>query len=221
MKYFQKILILAAIILSATELTSAQTEDHPKRYFEGRRVEIKIDMPATKDGINVYPERNQLIDYNRYGNLLKTFGISVREGDRIMITKIKVKDKHIEFQLGGGGYGTLGDETSSSIYVPAASKSRREKNLEKELKYENDERRRRRIKEELDYLRRDRENEDRRNKAEVAEAEELAKQRIDDKRLQGGSRFNIRFERNLTGGDLTPEAVMEALTEYVEFLDAR
>jgi hypothetical protein len=221
MKYFQKILILAAIILSATELTSAQTEDHLKRYFEGRRVEIKIDMPATKDGINIYPERNQLIDYNHYGNLLKTFGISVREGDRIMITKIKVKDKHIEFQLGGGGYGTLGDETSSSIYVPAASKSRREKNLEKELKYENDERRRRRIKEELDYLRRDRESEDRRNKAEVAEAEELAKQRIDDKRLQGGSRFNIRFERNLTGGDLTPEAVMEALTEYVEFLDAR
>jgi hypothetical protein len=221
MKYFQKILILAAIILSATELTSAQTEDHLKRYFEGRRVEIKIDMPATKDGINIYPERNQLIDYNHYGNLLKTFGISVREGDRIMITKIKVKDKHIEFQLGGGGYGTLGDETSSSIYVPAASKSRREKNLEKELKYENDERRRRRIKEELDYFRRDRESEDRRNKAEVAEAEELAKQRIDDKRLQGGSRFNIRFERNLTGGDLTPEAVMEALTEYVEFLDAR
>jgi hypothetical protein len=221
MKYFQKILIFAAIILSATGLTSAQTEDHLKRYFEGRRVEVKIDMPATKDGINVYPERNQLIDYNRYGNLLKTFGISVREGDRIMITKIKVKDKHIEFQLGGGGYGTLGDETSSSIYVPAASKSRREKNLEKELKYENDERRRRRIKEELDYLRRDRESEDRRNKAEVAEAEELAKQRIDDKRLQGGSRFNIRFERNLTGGDLTPEAVMEALTEYVEFLDAR
>lgn len=219
MKHFQKILILAAIILSATSLSSAQSEDHLKRYFEGRRVEVKIDMPATKDGINVYPERNRLIDYNRYGNLLKTFGVSVREGDRIMITKIKVKDKHIEFQLGGGGYGTLGDDTSSSIYVPAASKSRREKNLEKELKYENDERRRRRIKEELDYLRRDRESEDRRNKAEVAEAEELAKQRIDEKRLQGGSRFNIRFERNLTGDDLTPENVMEALAEYIEFFD--
>ena len=178
-------------------------------------------MPATKDGINVYPERNQLIDYNRYGNLLKTFGISVREGDRIMITKIKVKDKHIEFQLGGGGYGTLGDETSADIYVPAADKSRREKNLEKELKYENDERRRRRIKEELDYLRRDRQREDRRNKAEVAEAEELAKQRIEEKRLQAGSRFNIRFERNVSSADLTPEAVMEALEEFVVFFDAR
>jgi hypothetical protein len=60
-----------------------------------------------------------------------------------MITKIKVKDKLIEFQLGGGGYGTFGDETSSDIYVPTVSKSRREKNLEKQLKYENEERRRR------------------------------------------------------------------------------
>jgi hypothetical protein len=221
MKHFQKLLILATVILSLSAWASAQTEDHLKRYFEGRRVEVKIDMPATKDGINVYPEKGQLIDYNRYGSLLKTYGVSVREGDRIMITKIKVKDKHIEFQLGGGGYGTLGDETSSTIYVPAASKSRREKNLEKELKYENDDRRRRRIKEELDYLRREREHEDRRNKAEVAEAEELAKQRIEEKRLQGGSRFNIRFERNLTSDDLTPENVMDALAEYVEFYDAR
>lgn len=221
MKYLQNLLIIAAVILTAVSLTTAQTEEHLKRYFEGRRVEVKIDMPATKDGINVYPEKSRLIDYNRYGNLLKTYGVSVREGDRIMITKIKVKDKHIEFQLGGGGYGTLGDETSSTIYVPSASKSRREKNLEKELEYENDWRRRRRIKEELDYLRREREREDSRNKAEVAEAEELAKQRIEEKRLQGGSRFNIRFERNLTSDDLTPETIMETLAEYVEFFDAR
>jgi hypothetical protein len=221
MKNFQNLLTIAIILLTFVSLTSAQTEDHLRRYFEGRRVEVKIDMPATKDGINVYPERNQPIEYNKYGNLLKSFGVSVREGDTIMITKIKVKDKHIEFQLGGGGYGTLGDETSASIYVPAADKSRREKNLEKELKYENDERRRRRIKEELDYLRRERHREDNRNKAEVAEAEELAKQRIEEKRLQAGSRFNIRFERNVSSQDLTPEAVMEALADFVIFFDAR
>ena len=220
MKYFQNLLSIAIIILTLVLVTSAQTEDHLKRYFEGRRVEVKIDMPATKDGINVYPERNQPVEYSKYGNLLKSFGVSVRDGETIMITKIKVKDKHIEFQLGGGGYGTLGDETSADIYVPAADKSRREKNLEKELKYENDERRRRRIKEELDYLRRERHREDRRNKAEVAEAEELARQRIEEKRLQAGSRFNIRFERNVSSHDLTPEAVMDALAEFVEFFDA-
>lgn len=221
MKYFQNLLSIAAVILTFVSLTLAQSEEHLKRYFEGRRVEVKIDMPATKDGINVYPHRNQPVEYNKYGNLLKSFGVSVREGETIMITKIKVKDKHIEFQLGGGGYGTLGDETSADIYVPAADKSRREKNLEKELKYENDERRRRRIKEELDYLRRERHREDRRNKAEVAEAEELARQRIEEKRLHAGSRFNIRFERNVSSDDLTPEAVMDALADFVVFFDAR
>ncbi len=55
-----------------------------------------------------------------------------------MITKLKVKDKHIEVQLGGGGYGTVGDETDSSVSVPNLSKSIREKNLEDELKGEND-----------------------------------------------------------------------------------
>jgi hypothetical protein len=221
MKYFQNLLSIAAIILTFVSLTSAQTEEHLKRYFEGRRVEVKIDMPATKDGINVYPNRNQPIEYGKYGNLLKSFGVSVREGETIMITKIKIKDKHIEFQLGGGGYGTLGDETSANIYVPATDKSRREKNLEKELKYEYDERRRRRIKEELDYWRRERHREDNRNKAEVAEAEELARQRIEEKRLHAGSRFNIRFERNISSDDLTPEAVMEALADFVEFFDAQ
>ena len=220
-KYLQNLLTVAAIVLTTVSLASAQTESDLKEYFEGRRVEVKIDMPATKDGVNVYPEKNRAVDFNRYGDLLKTYGVSVREGDRIMITKIKVKEKHIEFQLGGGGYGTLGDETSSSVYVSSTGKSRREKNLEKELKDEFDERRRRRIKEELDYLRRERQREDSRNRAEAAEAEELAKQRIEEKRLRGGSRFNIRFERELTSRDLTPEAVIDALAEYVEFADAR
>jgi hypothetical protein len=219
MKRTQNLLVTAAIILMSAACASAQTEFDLKRYFEGRRVEVKIDMPATKDGIDVYPERNQPIDYGRYGRLLKDNGTSVREGERIMITKIKVKDKHIEFQLGGGGYGTLGDETDSNVYVPSASKTQREKYLEKQLKDETDERRRRRMREELDYLRRERERENSRNQAEVAAAEELAKQRIQEKRLQAGSRFNIRFGRNVSSEDLTPESIIEALSKYVYFRD--
>jgi hypothetical protein len=101
--------------------------------------------------------------------------------------------------------------------VPSVGKSRREKNLERELKNETDDRRRRRIRAELDDLRDERRREDDYNRAQAAEAEELAKQRIDAKRLQAGSRFNIRFERKVSSRDLTPEAVMEALAEYLEF----
>jgi hypothetical protein len=219
-RYIRNFLTVASVVLLSVAFASAQTEADLKQFFEGRRVEVKIDMPATKDGINVYPERNQPIDYGKYGSLLKTFGIGVEEGDHVMITKIKVKDKHIEFQLGGGGYGTLGDETSSSVYVPASIKTQREKNLEKEIKDETNERRRRRMREELDELRGERQREDRRNRAEAAAAEELAKQRIQEKRLQSGSRFNIRFESKLTAEDLTPETVIEALAEYVDFYEA-
>jgi hypothetical protein len=219
MKRIQNILLAATIILASVGLSAAQTETDLKRYFEGRRVEVKIDMPATKDGIDVYPHKGQPIDYSRYSSLLKTYGISVREGDRIIITKIKVKKKHIEFQLGGGGYGTLGDETSSDIYVSAVGKTQREKNLERDIKDEPDERRRRRMREELSYLRREREREDSRNRAEVATAEELAKQRIQEKRLQAGSRFNIHFQSELTAQDLTRQAIMDALEEYVDFSD--
>lgn len=217
MKYIQNLLLSAAVILTFAAFASAQTENDLKNYFEGKRVEVKIDMPATKDGINVYPERQRPLDFSRYSQSLKTYGTSLLEGDRIMVTKIKVKDKHIEFQLGGGGYGTLGDETSSSIYVPTAGKSRREKNLERDLRDETDDRRRRRLREELDELRRTRRREYNANRAEVAVTEEIAKARIQERRLQGGSRFNIRFDRKITANDLTPQVIMDALSEYLYF----
>ena len=217
MKYIQNIITLAAVFLTFSLCVNAQTETELKKFFEGRRIEAKIDMPATKDGIDVYPERDQQINFGSYSQRLKTNGIGVQEGDRMMITKIKVKGKHIEFQLGGGGYGTFGDETSSSVYVPTLSKSQRERNLERRLRDETDSRRRRQIRGELDYLRQSREIENNRNRAEAATAEEIAKIRIQEKRLQGGSRFNIRFDRKITAQDLTPQAIMNALSEYIYF----
>ena len=40
---------------------------------------------------------------------------------------MKVKKDLIEFQLGGGGYGTFGDDTSTSVYISDATKTEREK----------------------------------------------------------------------------------------------
>lgn len=141
MKQWQSLLLPGVFVIFSAAAGSAQSEDELKRYFEGKSVEVRIDMPATKYGIDVYAEKAPAIDFNRYGKLIKANGISVREGDRVMITKIKVKDKHIEFQL-GGGYGTFGDETNASVSVPPAEKSRREKNLENDIKNELDANRR-------------------------------------------------------------------------------
>ena len=212
-------LFLVVVVICAVTPIFAQTELSLKQYFEGKYVTLIIDMPASKDGVNVYPERAQALDYSEYANRLKKYGTSVRRGEEIMITKIKAKDKHIEFQLGGGGYGTIGDETDSSAYVSTVGKSRREKNLEDELKNENDPKRRKRMKEEIDDLRHRREREDERNRAIAAEASEAKRARIEQKALQAGSRFNVHF-RVIDARVLRPEALVEALRKYVDFSDA-
>ncbi len=209
-------LALLALVLLAMPLR-AQSEAELKRYFEGRRVTLKIAMPGTEEGVDVYPGTDRPLDYPRYADRLKDHGTAIRAGGDAMITKIRVKSKHIEFHLDGGGYGTLSDETSTSVSVPSTPKSKREKNLEGELRREKDPVKRRDLQEELDDLRNAREREDVRNQAEVADAGEQKKQNLRQRRLEGGSRFNVRYRDRLPDGVLTPKGLEEALAEFVTF----
>jgi hypothetical protein len=174
-------------------------------------------MPGTEEGVDVFPGTPRPLDYPRYAKRLKEHGTAIRSGESAIVTKIKVKSKHVEFQLDGGGYGTMGDETSSNVSTQAAPKTRREKNLEAEIKRETNSVRKRAMREELDDLRREREREDARNRSAVAEAEEHRKQNIRQRRLEGGSRFNIRYQNQLPANALNPATVMAALADYVDF----
>lgn len=209
-------LVLFGGVVSAGSL-SGQSEAALREHFEGRTVTLKIAMPGTESGVDIYPAESRPLDYPRYAGRLKEFGTALRAGATAMVTKIRVKSKHIEFQLDGGGYGTMGDETSSDVPVPSAPKTKREENLEAELKRETEPAARRRIKEELDDLRSEREREDARNRAAVAQAEEQKEANIRQRRLEGGSRFNIRYRDRLPGPALTPEGVRAALAEYLWF----
>ncbi len=163
--------LLAALTLSAPAL-AAQSEAELKQYFEGRTVATRLAMPGTENGVDIHPGTNRPLDYPKYADRLKDHGTSIRAGEPVTVTKIRVKDKLIEFQLGGGGYGTFGDETSSNVGTAAAPKTKREKNLEAELKRATDPARKRAIREEIDDLKAERAREDARNRSNVAEAEE-------------------------------------------------
>lgn len=206
--------IVVAVIAFAQPAV-AQSEAALRTFFEGKRVTVKIDMPGTNYGIDVFPDASRPLDYNRYGQRLKQYGTAIRAGDSSTVTLIKLKKDLIEFQLGGGGYGTFGDDTGS-VYIPSAQKSNREKDLEKRVKSETDPRRKRELQRELDDERADRERENRRIEAERRIAEERNKERIADLRLRGGSRFNLRYPAGVPGG-IKPEEVMAALTEWVDF----
>jgi hypothetical protein len=213
----QRILVAVTALVLSGATVQAQSEAALKEYFEGRTVALKLPMPGTEKGVDIYPGNQRPLDYPRYADRLKDYGTAIRSGESVVVTKIKVKSKHIEFQLGGGGYGTMGDETSSNVGTGDAPKTKREQNLEAELKRESDPAKKRAMKEELDDLKSARERENARNRSAVAEAEEHRKQNIRQRRVEGGSRFNIRFNEDVRSDALRPEAVMAALSQYVDF----
>jgi hypothetical protein len=196
---------------------AAQSEAELKRAFEGQYVMVRMEMPATHKGVDLNPAREPSVDFAGYSARLREFGVAIREGDRVLVTSVRVKKKNIEFHLGGGGYGVWGDD-SGSVYVPSADKTRREKDLEKRIKDERDPERRRRMKRELDDLKDDRRREDRDREAEKRYLEEQKKSEIADKRLDAGSRVNIWLpEERLEAGAPTPAELRRMLAPVIDF----
>lgn len=209
--------VLLIPLLVTTNLWASQDERTLKRTFEGSSVTVRMDMPGTDDGVDVYPESGRPIDYSQYAQRLKTYGVSLRSGESVIVTKVKVKDDLIEFQLGGGGFGTSGDDTRTEVSVPSVPKSKREKDLEKQVKNETDRDKKRKLQNELDDLRDEREREDRRNWASVAGASEQRRETVRRQRADGGSRFNLRYRDGVPASAVTPEAIRLALAKYVDF----
>lgn len=203
--------------LLAPSLLQAQSEDALAQYFLGHTVTVKMDMPASKDGVDVFPGRQPDINYHDYTQRVKRFGVSLHSGDSAPITKIKVKDKLVEFHLGGGGYGTAGDETDVGSSFTPIPKSGREKDLERDIKKTDDPKERHHMQEELEGLRQRREREDARLQAAASVADEERRRRIFAKAQQSGSRFNLRFPEGVIVEKLTPDVMMDMLSRYVDF----
>jgi hypothetical protein len=51
----------------------------------------------------------------------------------------------------------------------------------------------------------------------AAQAEQQASENLRQRRLAGGSRFNIRYQFPLAADNITPASIMAALSEYVDF----
>jgi hypothetical protein len=207
----------AAVMLLAAAPAFSQSESALRQRFEGRTVVVRIDMPATAQGVDIEPDGEQPFDSGSYGSRLKSYGTAIRAGEPVMVTRIKVKDKLIEFQLGGGGFGTFGDSSGSSVYIPPASKSSREKELERQIRDEKDAKRKKEMQNELNDLRRERSREDSRNKAVEEAAAAVKEERDRQKALHSGSRFNLRYRSGVPPAALTAEGLTRALAEWVDF----
>ena len=203
--------------LTLASPVAAQNQAALEKAFEGREVTVLLEMPASNKGVDLYLQREPEMEFGEYARRVKAYGVALRKDDRVMITTIKVNKKNIEIHLGGGGYGTWGDDSGyvSPTYV---GKSRRESDLEKERKNTTDPDRRRSIDRELDYLRRDREREERENRREAEALTAMKQREVATKRLDGGSRFNIWYaDKRLEQWAPTPEELMLSLAKYLDF----
>lgn len=198
--------------LAACALLQAGEADL-RRAFMGKQILLKIDMPGSHHGVDLNLDRDDPMDWKQYSQRIKNFGVSIPRDRTATVTSIVVKKDLIEFQLDGGGFGTFGDDTSTTVstYVP---KSRYENDLERDLRRETDPYRRRRIQADLDRERSRRYREERIARQQAEGASAMKRQEVMDKRMRGGSRFNLRRVASVM--EVTPEQLADWLHEYAD-----
>jgi len=210
--------MLAAAVMAVATPLQAQNEAMLRQAFEGKVVAVKIDMPATQQGVDVYPLDQIPVDFREVAQRLKDNSTALRVGQPVMVTKVVVKkNSHIEFQLGGGGYGTFGDNTSTDVSVVNQSESKAEKALRDSIKHAPGPTKRKQFEKELASLREERERENARAEAEAKQAQSVMEANLRAKRAESGSRFNVRYRNGIPGDALTPDGLMRALAQYVDF----
>ena len=210
-------LAIAWVVLAPTAY--AQTESALRGALEGRLLMTKIDMPATAKGVDIFPRESAPVDWREVANRLKDNGTALKPGQQSMITKVVVKRDHIEVQLGGGGYGTFGDNTGSAVSYSDQGESVRERTLRDSIKTASGDTKKR-MQTELDNARSRRERENARDRAVAAQANEAREANLRVKRAEAGSRFNIWYKGGIAESELTPDAVMLSLAPYAEFTGA-
>ncbi len=176
-------------------------------------------MPATKYGIDVHLEASQSIDFSLVGRRIREYGVALHRGDSTTVTRVKLNRKSIEFQLGGGGYGTFGDRLKVGLNNPVPStyvrKTREQGRIESEYKASGD----KALKDKLDDLKDDRRRESSRLRAEVATARVMQQQQVREQAASSGSRFNLKFHTQVPSEALTPAGLARMLHEYLDFPD--
>jgi hypothetical protein len=215
MRVFPVFALVLAIVVRRAE---AQNEAVLRRAFEGQSVVLRIDMPGTSSGVNVFPGEDMPVNFPDVATKLKKYGTAIRSGDAVMITKIRAKDDLIEFQLGGGGYGTFGDAMGEGGGgATEVGETPAEKALRDSLRHETNSGAKRRMQRDLDALRSTRERENSQARSAAAQAEEIRQSNLRGRRIEGGSRFNIRFRGGVPPEALTPDGLRQMLSRYVDF----
>ncbi len=183
-----------------------------QQQLTGALVFVKLDMPATSRGLDVWPDHAAPIDEKQYLDRIKD-GIALHAGETTWVSDVRVTPRSIDVLFGGGGYNYLMDAGA----IAAAGHGVKQKTQE-QLQLETEimksasgngqgmEALPQRV-HERNELERDRLTGDR---ADIPKSAQEA----------AGSRLCIRFAGKVPAEKLTVAFVLQSLAEYVEFVRA-
>ena len=113
------VLMSPAIILADV---SKQTKDSLDKLLLGKEVKPLVELPATKEGLDVYivpPHGKRVddrgLDLGAMSKELKSKGVGVEAQQWETITDVKVDGDRVEIHLGGGGEGRRGANHAEKV----------------------------------------------------------------------------------------------------------
>jgi len=152
---------LVTMLGRAQASTSKQAQEQLSTLLLGKDVRALVDLPAYKDGVDVYylPPSNKRaddrgVDLEQMTKWLKAKGVGVERDEWVSITNVKIDSDKVEIHLEGGGEGRRGSNHANK--VGAAYKR------------------------------------------------------------AGGSRLNLRFQKDLTDNDIAPDAILRFMSRLLD-----
>ncbi len=64
-------LAILTLLVAIPGRSEAQDEARLRRALEGKRVTVQIDMPASDDGVDIFPGTSRPLDFGKYAGRLK------------------------------------------------------------------------------------------------------------------------------------------------------
>jgi hypothetical protein len=97
--FMRKFLLLVFVLGLSGASVAAQSESALKAYFEGKQVTLRIAIPQTSRGVDIYPERALSLDVKEYTERLNESGALLNRGERRSIRTIEFHSNRIEVTL--------------------------------------------------------------------------------------------------------------------------
>ena len=187
-----------------------------KQDLVGKSIAVKIDMPATKLGVNITSGKSAAFDRRKYDRRVAAYGVAIPNGQAVIITGVEVKGDQIVLQLAGGGAPDLDLEKTIGAEPGQREQSSFEKQTRNLLSSPSATTNADVLRSAFIYESHKRQQDDIAYRGEYLVRRNAAIENDRKQRATMGSRFVIKL-KSVDLAAITPEMVKNILADYLDF----